>query len=82
VRDRTQGGRPHWVVLKFVSTRPYKNEMILTPTHARLVDETVRRDVVHLAITTKTGEAVCEIDPGTDQDGASRQCYSLVSQSD
>jgi hypothetical protein len=70
------------VVLTFVSTRPYKNELMLTPTHARLVDEAVRRDVVHFAITTKTGKAVREIDPGTDQDGACRQCYSLVSQSD
>jgi hypothetical protein len=39
------------------------------------------RNVVHLAITTKTRETVREIGPRTNQDGTSWQWYSLISQS-
>jgi len=50
----------------------------LTPAHARLVDEAVRGNVVHLAISSQTGEAVCQIYPWTDQDGSCGQWYALV----
>lgn len=65
-----------WVVL------PVQGKQVVgvgrRPAHARLVEEAVCGDVVHLAVACQAREAVGEVDPGTQQDGASGQRDALV----